>query len=193
MTHPFEHWPRNGRRQALLALIGAALAMFVLLSVLDAPLRGTDEGGTVALELAGSTERAAEIKEAWRAEGLVDDGAFIDGLDFLFAPIYSLALAGGCVAAASAFRRRGRAGLAAAGTAIAWVATSVALFDWIENIALATVLLDEPRSPWPAVALGAAIPKFVGSWVALLYALAGGAMALLARRRTGTSAASPGA
>jgi len=178
VTHPFEQWPRSGRRRALLALIAAAIAMFVVLTLLDSPLRGTDEGGTVALELAGSTDEASEIKEAWRAEGVLDDGAFIDGLDFLFAPLYAAALAGGCVAAAGAFRRLGKARLAAAGIAIAWIASVVAVFDWTENIALAVVLLDQPASPWPAVALAAAIPKFAGTWAALLYGLAGGAVAL---------------
>ena len=73
--------------------------------------------------------------------------------------------------------------VAAAGIAIAWLASAVAIFDWVENIALATILLDEPASPWPAVALGAAIPKFAGTWVALLYALGGGAVSLAARGR----------
>jgi hypothetical protein len=167
----------------LRALIAAAIAMLVLLWLLDAPLRASDEGGTVPLEVAGSTDRANQIKEAWRADGVLENGAFIDGLDFLFAPLYSAALAGGCVAAAGAFRRLGRERVAATGIAIAWLATAVAAFDWVENIALATILLDEPASPWPAVALGAAIPKFAGTWAALLYALAGGAVSLAGRGR----------
>lgn len=166
-------------------MIAAALTLFIVLTVLDAPLRATDEGGTVPLEVAGSTERAKEIKEAWRAEGLLDDGAFIDGLDFLYAPLYAAALAGACVAAAGTFRRLGREGLARAGIVIAWLATAAAVFDWIENIALAAVLLDEPASPWPAVALAASIPKFAGTTVALLYGLAGG-LAALARRPRAT-------
>jgi hypothetical protein len=183
VTHPFEQWPRARRRPALLALIAAAIAMFVVLTLLDSPLRRTDEGGTVALEVAGSSDRASEIKDAWRAEDVLDNGAFIDGLDFLFAPLYAASLAGGCVAAAGAFRRIGRERLAAAGIAIAWIATAVAAFDWAENIALAVVLLDEPASPWPTIALVAAIPKFAGSWAALLYGLAGGAVALARRPR----------
>jgi hypothetical protein len=183
VTHPFEQWPRSGRRQALLAAIAAAIALFVVLSLLDEPLRSTDEGGTVSLEVAGSVDRAQEITDAWRAQGVVDDGAFIDGLDFLFAPLYAAALAGGCVAAAAVFRRRGNRGLARLGIAVAWVATAVTVFDWTENIALAVVLLDEPTSPWPAVALVAAILKFAGTWAALLYGLAGGAVALVGRVR----------
>ena len=170
MTHPFEQWPRTRRRQALLALIAAAVVLWVVLSALDAPLRATDEGGTIPLEIAGSSDRASEIKEAWRAEGVLENGAFINGLDFLFAPIYAAALAGACVAAAGVFRRLGWERLAAAGIAIAWLATAAAVFDWTENIALAVILLDEPASPWPAIALAAAIPKFAGSGAALVYA-----------------------
>lgn len=183
MSHPFEQWPRTARTQALLALITAAITMFVVLALLDSPLRATDEGGTVSLEVAGSSHRANEIKESWRAEGLLDNGAFIDGLDFLYAPLYAGALAGACVAAAGTFRRLGSRRLAGAGIAIAWLASAVAAFDWAENVALAVVLLDEPTSPWPAIALAAAVPKFAGTWAALLYALAGGALALGRRPR----------
>jgi hypothetical protein len=183
VAHPFEHWPRTRRRQTLCALIAAAIAMLFLLWLLDAPLRASDEGGTVPLEVAGSMDRATDIKEAWRADGVLENGAFIDGLDFLFAPLYAAALAGGCVAAASVFRRLGNERVAAAGIAIAWLASAVAVFDWVENIALAAILLDEPASPWSAVALGAAIPKFAGTWVALLYALGGVGVSLAARGR----------
>jgi hypothetical protein len=65
------------------------------------------------------------------------------------------------------------------GIAIAWAASAAAAFDWIENVALAVVLLHEPLSPWPAIALAAAIPKFAGAWGGLLFALSGIAAMLL--------------
>jgi hypothetical protein len=165
-------------------VIAAAIAMQVVLALLDGPLRDTGDG-TVAFEVAGDTQRAEEIVETWRAEDLLANAAFIDGLDFLFALLYTSAIAGGCIAAAGVWRRRGRAGLAAAGVAIAWAASAAALFDWTENVALGVMLLDEPASPWPAVALGAAIPKFAGAWAGLLYALLGGGAALVGRARGG--------
>jgi hypothetical protein len=183
VTHPFEHWPSAGRRPILIALIASSIAMFVLLSVLDRPLRDSGEGGTVELEVAGGVSEASRIKEAWRADGVLDDAAFIDGLDFLFAPLYAAALAGACVAAAASFGRRGHERLASAGGVIAWMATAAALFDWTENVALAAILLDDVTAPWPGIALAAAIPKFVGSSAGLVYGLAGAAFTIAARNR----------
>jgi hypothetical protein len=182
LTHPFEHWPRTRRRRALLLLIAAAIAMQVVLAVLDGPLRDTGDG-TVDFEVAGSTQHAGEIVDNWRAHDLLANAAFIDGLDFLFALLYAAAIAGGCVAAAGAWRSRGRKRLAAVGIGLAWAASAAAAFDWAENVALAITLLDGPTSPWPAIALGAAIPKFAGAWAGLLYALVGGTVALAGRMR----------
>jgi hypothetical protein len=60
MSHPFERWPRAGRRGGLLALISAALLMSIVLALLDSPLRASDEGGTVSLEVAASAGHAAD-------------------------------------------------------------------------------------------------------------------------------------
>jgi hypothetical protein len=160
-------------------MIAVAVVMFVVIASLDSQL---DEGGTVALEVAGSSERAEEITTAWRNDGHLENAAFIDGIDFPFALVYAAALAGLCVAASAAFRKRGHQRLAAAGTIAAWVASTIVIFDWAENLALAVVLLDGPASPWPAIALASAIPKFAGTAVALIYVLAGGAGAIVGSR-----------
>jgi hypothetical protein len=165
-------------------LIGAAIAMWVLLALLDGPLRDSGDG-TVDFELAGSTERAGQIVDNWRAHDLLANAAFIDGIDFLFAPLYAAAIAGGCLAAAGAWRSQGHRRLAALGIGLAWAASAAAAFDWIEDVALAVSLLDVPTSPWPAIALGAAIPKFACAWAGLLYALSGGGVALVGRMRHG--------
>jgi hypothetical protein len=154
-------------------MIAVAVVMFVVIASLDSQL---DEGGTVALEVAGSSERAEEITTAWRNDGHLENAAFIDGIDFPFALVYAAALAGLCVAASAAFRKRGHQRLAAAGTIAAWVASTIV------NLALAVVLLDGPASPWPAIALASAIPKFAGTAVALIYVLAGGAGAIVGSR-----------
>lgn len=182
LSHPFEHWPRQRRRSSLIAGLLAAVFLFAVIALLDSPLRENDEGGTVALEVAGSTKRAEEITTAWRADGHLDNAAFIDGLDFLYALLHSAVLAALCVAASSSFGKRGHQRLAQAGTVAAWVASAIVLFDWAENAALAVVLLDGPAAPWPAIALAAAIPKFAGTALALIFALAGGAAAILTKR-----------
>ena len=84
LTHPFERWPRTGRRRALLLVIAVAIAMQIVLALLDGPLRESGDG-TVDFEVAGSAERAGQIVDNWRAQDLLANAAFIDGLDFLFA------------------------------------------------------------------------------------------------------------
>jgi hypothetical protein len=163
-------------------VIAVAIAMQIVLALLDGPLRESGNG-TVDFEVAGSAERAGQIVDNWRTQDLLANAAFIDGVDFLFALLYTAAIAGGCVAAAGAWRSRGRTRLAAVGIGLAWAASAAAAFDWAENVALGVSLLDEPTSPWPAIALGAAIPKFAGAWAGLLYALSGGTVALVGRMR----------
>jgi hypothetical protein len=155
------------------AVVAAAVVLQVVLTLLDGPLRASDHGGTIPLEVAGSPDRASEIVGSWEADGVLEDGAFITGLDFLYAPLYAAAYAGGCVALAVAFRRRGRERLAALGIAAAWAATAAAGFDYVENVGLTVTLLDEPASPWPQISLAAAVAKFVGIAVAVLYLLTG--------------------
>ena len=154
--------------------------MQIVLALLDGPLRDTGDG-TVDFEVAASPHRAQEIVSGWRGADVLQNAAFIDGLDFLFALLYTSAIAGGCVAAALAWRRRVRPRLAAVGIAIAWAASAAAAFDWTENIALGVMLLDEPSAPWPGIALAAAIPKFAGAWAGLLYAVLAGTAARLTR------------
>ena len=173
MTHPLEHWPPSKRRRALVAVIAAAVILQVVLTLLDGPLRASDHGGTVPLEVAGSPGRANEIVSSWEADSVLPNGAFITGLDFLYAPLYAAAYAGSCVALAAAWRRRGRERLAVLGIAAAWAATAAAGFDYVENVGLTVTLLDEPASPWPQISLAAAIAKFAGIAVAVLYLLTG--------------------
>jgi hypothetical protein len=152
------------------------------------PLHENEPGGEsiVDFELAGSVDRAEEILATWRREGVLDDAKRIQIFDLIFPLIYSAALAGGCLAAAGAWARSGRARLAAAGVAMAWVATAAAGFDYVENLGLDISLWDEPAAPWPQVAFVAAILKFTAIYASLLYAVSGLAAALLARRRPAT-------
>jgi hypothetical protein len=144
----------------------------------------TTAGGIVDLELAGSVERTEEIVDSWRAEGVLDEAAFLHGLDFLYPLLYAGALAAGSLAAAAIWTRAGRPSVASWGTAMAWVATAAAAFDYIENIALATALLGDPAAPWPQIAFAAAALKFACIAGSLAYVLSGIAGAVVARRRS---------
>lgn len=149
------------------------------------PLHEDEPGGEsiVEFELAGSVERADEILATWRDEGVIDEAKAIQAFDLLYPLIYAAALAGGCVAAAGAWDRAGRSRLAVTGIAMAWIAFAAAGFDYVENLGLDISLWDEPASPWPQLALVAAVLKFTATALSLLYALSGPIAALIARRR----------
>jgi hypothetical protein len=66
---------------------------------------------------------------------------------------------------------------------MAWVAFGAAGFDYIENLGLGVSLWDEPATPWPQLAIVAAVLKFTATGLSLLYALSGGIAALGAGRR----------
>lgn len=161
---------------AVLPLVFGALAH---------PLHEDQPGGEsiVAFELAGSVGRAQEIIDTWHAEGVIAEAKATQALDFLYPFIYAAALAGGCIAAAGAWRRLGRERIAAAGIAMAWVATAAAVFDYVENLGLDISLWGHPASPWPEVSRAAALLKFGAIGLSLAYGLSGIAAASVGRAR----------
>jgi hypothetical protein len=182
VRHPFQRWPRRRRRRALVAVAVAALLPTVLGAVTK-PLHEDVTGESIVdFELAGSVQRADEIIAAWRTEDVIDEAQAIQIFDLVYPLIYSAALAGACVAAAEAWRLRGRWRWAEVGIAMAWVAFVAAGFDYIENLGLDISLWDEPMTPWPQVALVAALAKFAGIYTSLLYALTGIVATVLPRR-----------
>jgi len=189
LTHPLQRWPRRHRRGIFACLAVIALLPAVLGPVLH-PLHEDRPGGEdiVAFELAGSVGRAQEILATWHSEGVIDEAKTIQILDFLYPLIYASALAGGCIAAAGAWRRLGRERLAAAGIAMAWVATAAAVFDYVENLGLDISLWGDPASPWPQLSRVAALLKFGAIGLSLAYGLTGAVAASVGRaqeRRAG--------
>jgi len=152
-----------------------AAVLPLVLGQVTTPLHEDEPGGEsiIDFELAGSVDRANEILAKWRAEDVIDEAKAIQIFDFVYPLIYATALAGGCIAAAVAWRRTGRSRLAATGITMAWVAFAAAAFDYVENIGLDISLWDEPASPWPQLSYVAALLKFAASYLALLYALSG--------------------
>jgi hypothetical protein len=182
MAHPFERWPRSRRRLALIAITVLAV-LPTIGGEIAKPLHEDVTGETIIdFELAGSVDRAEEILGAWQAEDVIDDAKAIQVFDLVYPLIYSAALAGLCIAAAGAWRRRGRLGWARIGIAMAWVAFIAAGFDYVENLGLGISLWDEPMSPWPEITLAAALVKFAGIYSALAYALTGIVAWALSRR-----------
>ena len=96
--------------------------------------------------------------------------AFGLGVDYLFMPVYATALAFGILLAA------GKHGswFARFGAWLGWGVYAAALFDAVENYALARMLLmNQVWSPYPEVAAFSASVKFVLLSLGLVYALVG--------------------
>jgi hypothetical protein len=149
------------------------------------PLHDDEPGGEsiVAFEFAGSVDRAEEILDTWRAEGVIDEAKTIQVLDLIYPLVYALAFAGACIAASGAWERAGRPRIARTGVAMAWVAFAAAGFDYLENLGLGVSLWDEPASPWPQLAFGAAVVKFASIGLSLLYGASGPFAGIAGRRR----------
>jgi hypothetical protein len=92
------------------------------------------------------------------------------GLDYLFMPLYATALALGILLAAG-WHKGWFSGL---GVWLGWGAYAAALFDAVENYALARMLLmNQVWSPYPQVAAFSASVKFLLLSLGLFYALVG--------------------
>ena len=82
--------------------------------------------------------------------------AFGLGIDYLFMPLYALALAIGTLLAA----HRHAGWMRSLGAVAGYAAFTAAIFDAIENYALLRVLLGEIQAAYPAIAAFCAIIKF---------------------------------
>ena len=184
MKHPLANTPSTSRKALFFAFLAGTLILFAVFRVLDTPLRTpAAPNGIVSFELAGTPSKTEAIIDSWRITGLlitrVEPGivsravafaAFGLGIDYLFVPVYATALALGILLAAG--RHKGWFGML--GTWLGWGAYTAALFDAVENYALARMLLmNQVWSPYPQVAAICATVKFGLLLLGLLYALAG--------------------
>jgi hypothetical protein len=169
MRHPFEAIPAGKRLSVFLPLLVLTLLLMVMMSRIGNPLiTKAAPSGIVSFELAGSVPGAQRIIESWDDRARLY-AAFSLGLDFLYLVAYSTTIGLACVWATSVIRSHDWP-LAGAGILLAWGQWVAALLDAVENIALLTVLLGPVVEPWPAIALGCAVPKFALVIIGLLYA-----------------------
>jgi hypothetical protein len=188
MKHPLESIPSTSRKPLFFAFLAGTLILFAVFRVLDAPLRtSAAPNGIVSFELAGTPFQAQAIIDSWHemaylvssVEGEPVPGfvsrayafaAFGLGIDYLFMPMYATALALGILLAA------GRHGgwFATFGAWLGWGAYAAAIFDAVENYALARMLLmNQVWSPYPEVAAVSAALKFGLLALGLVFALVG--------------------
>lgn len=156
MKHPLEFFPQNLRKPFFLTFLFLTLVLFAVFAILDQPLR-TDltPYGIVSFELARTPQFAQSIIDLWSGRAMTY-AAFGLGLDYLFMPVYALALS--------------FATLLVAQKHLGWIRTlaviacygafAAALFDAVENYSLFQVLLGNIESGYPQLAAICATVKF---------------------------------
>jgi hypothetical protein len=185
MPHPLEFLPLNLRKPLFFTFLALTVVLFAVFRVLDEPLRtAAAPNGIVSFEFAGLPDQAEVIVSSWNETtplgfpqilggysetSPVVYAAFGLGLDYLFMPVYSLALSLGTLLAAG----RHAGWLKSLGAVAGWGAFGAAIFDAVENYALWRVLSGDIISPYPEIAAVCAVVKFfLISW-GLLYAIVG--------------------
>jgi len=188
MKHPLEAIPSTSRKPLFFAFLAGTLILFAVFRFLDMPLRtSAAPSGIVSFELAGTPFQAQAIINSWNemaylassvagepVPGLVSRAyafaAFGLGIDYLFMPVYATALALGILLVAG--RHAGWFGTF--GAWLGWGAYAAAIFDAVENYALAHMLLmNQVWSPYPEVAAFSASVKFFLLSLGLFYVLVG--------------------
>ncbi len=173
--HPFCRIP-DGKLHLFVVPLGC-LFLVLLVVIVEIVQRGPGWPRFSELVLAFSSGRAAEALATWTVEDRVRI-AFVNGLDYLFGPVYANLLALGCVWAGRLSGER------RVGSFFAWAAWAVLLLDIPENVAYLNLIGGRVGQPWPFIS---------GSCVLLRTALVLGALAFLARsvvRRRALPAAS---
>jgi len=179
---PFTRLSKRERRFALRALAAAEVVQLGGFLVLERRMRRAGGPGIIAFELAGTTEKARQMMDAWGKEGRSAARASLI-LDFPFPPTYALLHALACSAAAETFDERGKGALAAAGSPLGWAQLAAAIFDYAENSALLLVLSGRVDR-FSAIARRAALAKLALIYAGWSYILIG---ALGRRRRRAAS------
>jgi hypothetical protein len=196
MKHPLEFLPHILRKPFFCVFLALTIFIFGIFSFLDQPFRNSvSPNGIVSLELAFTSYRAHEIINYWEyAEwsgnelNNLSEGSFLRfgslhyvsplpfhylyfglGFDFLFMPVYALALSLGLLLAGT----NKVYWYSSLTTWLGWGSFIAALFDAVENYALWKILTGSLESPYPQVAGICASIKFVLLILGLVTALAG--------------------
>ena len=173
MSHPLAFLPLEVRKPMFFTFLFLTLVLFAVFRVLDQPLRtAAAPYGIVSFELAGDAKTARLITDSWNQTSLLLSAtgtpnpdivnvpyafaAFGLGLDYLFMPVYALALSFATLLAAQKHTGALRSMAVAAG----YGALAAALFDGVENYALFQMLLGSFDTDYPAIAAFCAVVKF---------------------------------
>ncbi|MBI5945634.1 MAG: hypothetical protein HY864_14835 [Chloroflexi bacterium] len=170
MRHPLEFIPQNLRKPLFLTFLALTILIFGIFRGLDQPLRTSPApSGIVSFELARTLETSQSILDSWDADARIA-AAFGLGIDYLFMPVYALALSLGLLLAMN-----GKTSIYYSAAAwMGWGVFAAAAFDAVENFALWQVLTGGALPPYPQTAALCAVIKFILLIAGLVTALAGG-------------------
>jgi pimeloyl-ACP methyl ester carboxylesterase len=160
------------RRTWLWILGAASFALFAVLAALDARMQEVGGWGIIDFELAGSEDRAAEIREDWEDEGR-DAARLSLWLDFPYLVLYGAFFALVCAAVRDIARRQEWRRLAAIGGPIVYFPIGAAALDAVEDVGLLLALDGRGGSVAPSAAAVFAIGKFALINAAMLYVAVG--------------------
>jgi hypothetical protein len=190
MSHPFSTLTGYTFRRLLWFLFALTALFMFTFNVIGQPLT-TEQApyGIVSFELVKDVAEARAVLSSWNASAQLR-AAFIQGLDCLFAFIYSTAFSLACLGAGRLLKQSlwPLSGLA---PWIAWGQGLAALCDLIENISLTVMLFGVVQMPWPVIARWNAIIKFSLLFAGLVYIFYGGVIYLAHHRQSSAQDAQP--
>lgn len=168
MRHLLDFLPDNVRKPLFGAFLAWTLVLLFLFQPLNRPLTTpAAPSGIISLQLAWTAGRAGEMITSWDANARLF-AAFSLGFDYLFMPVYALALALGALLSAG----RHPGWFAKLGSWAAYGAFLAAIFDGLENLGQFHELFNGRVDLAALVGVFATI-KFILILLGLAYGLAG--------------------
>jgi len=168
MKHPLDFLPANSRKPLFWGFLAWTLVLLFLFQPLNRPLMtAAAPSGIISLQLAWTADNAQVILDGWDANTRLF-AAFGLGFDYLFMPVYALALALGALLAAG----RHPGWFAKLGGWAAFGAFLAALCDGVENLGQFHQLFNGRVDLAPAIGIFAVV-KFGLILATLAYGLAG--------------------
>ncbi len=166
--HPLEFIPQTLRKPLFYFFFACTLVIFGIFRPLNVPLQTSAvPNGIVSFELARTLDSSQAMRRSWDENARLI-AAFGLGFDYLFMPVYALALSLGLLLAGNGKANWYRSIAALLG----WGAFAAALFDAVENYSLWQALAGNMNPSFPQIAAFCAMIKFILLITGLLTAIA---------------------
>jgi len=167
--HPLAFVPVERRQPLFCIFFGLSIAIIVFFGAIGAPMQTPEAPmGILSFEFAWTHGIAMGMVKSWGDHARLI-AAFGLGFDFLFMPIYALAVSFGVLLAKG--RRSER--FANMGVWMGWLAFVAPLFDAVENYGLMHSLMTQDVSLWPFIASVCASIKFALILAGIAYGVIG--------------------